>query len=1202
MAHAVTASVWLLPGETVHKDATISGGRLLLTDYRLLFTGRVLVTTWSVPLSLIAKVEVLDLCSLKFVSKLGLSFACEFASENECECWMDRIQQVAFKPGLDKDSFCFLFHDALCARIPDHPFLQCTSKLLSGTVNEKTPAKPSLPLDLRLSSGFNIVDAEYTRMKFGSPWRITQANGSFRICSSYPEYHIVPSDIEDNAIARMSEFRTHKRFPSVVWRSQTTGAVLLRTSEPRVGWMYNRNECDEQFMSSVSRSCMKDPGFYPPKAPTRLLIVDARTFRVAQLKRFLGGGYEYSGYYNEAELCFMDMPNLHAVRVSFERLSQLYAMETDANWFSTLEKTCWLNYISQLLKSSLDIAVAMESVGRPVMVHCTDGWDRTAQLSSLAQLLADPYYRTIEGFVILVEREWLQFGHKFADRCGHGDSYPSGDERSPIFLQWLDCVHQVRIQFPDQFEFNETFLVKLGLHVYSGMFGTFLCNSERCRQEADLDSRTCSVWVLLSQRYNWTITNQFYEASKQRLLEPDWRLPSLRLWNSLYRSALLPTRRITTGVVTLNSSPENASCSVLGESDSHVDQQSSASLRPARASSPEINSCGGSSSADRLLGADVCDGCGMVDLADENLTVTSLSHGSPVQLNTVSDTSPIHPHPLDIADTVATLPVSPFANDSFGVFTNEYDADTRLSSSCCDTFKAGSPKSIGYEHGVAILPLSSVTDDTVQPPSFRNVHFLSDLMPTNVVEHSRTDQLVARSLSPSEGLVLGERHLSFERPCSRNCSISTNEDGGVFVVDDELEHSVPCSTTVLNADSHLSHTLVRPCNLDEDDDDGEAIRWDGCPSQSGYPVDKATSPIFINSRGGGGGNGSMCHVTLDQGAILASENPIKYQSLHSAQRSEDLLHSTNHVNGARDWSDLSTKALIPSFGRQDPVGRSANHVFGATAELSIDAADYTMHDANSCLLLGDFNLPEVCWADLSCSSVVGTFASDFLELPLQLPLHQSVDLPTRYRSDQLPSTLDLTFVKLHDFVELVTEVPEDSCLTEISITEIQIFGLLQGLNPSKAFDPDSIHPKLVHKLTAELSEPLTCVFTISLDSCALPSEWKKAIKCLIFKGGVRALSADYRPISLTSVVVKLFEKLVRDSGVNHLIKFNFLSAAQHGFRKRFSCLANLLVAREAVDNVYAIDLLFVDFSKAFDTLPHQRLIEIEIVWGIRSRP
>ena len=54
-----------------------------------------------------------------------------------------------------------------------------------------------------------------------------------------------------------------------------------------------------------------------------------------------------------------------------------------------------------------------------VLIHCSDGWDRTAQMSSLAQLCLDPYYRTQKGFAVLVEKDWLAFGHKFLDRCGH---------------------------------------------------------------------------------------------------------------------------------------------------------------------------------------------------------------------------------------------------------------------------------------------------------------------------------------------------------------------------------------------------------------------------------------------------------------------------------------------------------------------------------------------------------------------------------------------------------------------------------------------------------------------------------------------------------------------------------------------------------------------------------------------------------------
>ncbi|NXR96754.1 MTMR3 protein, partial [Horornis vulcanius] len=86
-----------------------------------------------------------------------------------------------------------------------------------------------------------------------------------------------------------------------------------------------------------------------------------------------------------------------------------------------------------------------------------------------------------QGFQVLVETEWLDFGHKFADRCGHGENSDDLNERCPVFLQWLDCVHQLQRQFPCSFEFNEAFLVKLVQHTYSCLFGTFLCNNAKER-------------------------------------------------------------------------------------------------------------------------------------------------------------------------------------------------------------------------------------------------------------------------------------------------------------------------------------------------------------------------------------------------------------------------------------------------------------------------------------------------------------------------------------------------------------------------------------------------------------------------------------------------------------------------------------------------------------------------------------------------
>jgi myotubularin-related protein 6/7/8 len=86
---------------------------------------------------------------------------------------------------------------------------------------------------------------------------------------------------------------------------------------------------------------------------------------------------------------------------------------------SKLTKTGWLKHVKLILEGAMAIVKAIQVERKHVVVHCSDGWDRTAQLCSLAQICLDPYYRTFEGFASLVDKEWSSFGHKFSDRSGH---------------------------------------------------------------------------------------------------------------------------------------------------------------------------------------------------------------------------------------------------------------------------------------------------------------------------------------------------------------------------------------------------------------------------------------------------------------------------------------------------------------------------------------------------------------------------------------------------------------------------------------------------------------------------------------------------------------------------------------------------------------------------------------------------------------
>jgi hypothetical protein len=204
--------------------------------------------------------------------------------------------------------------------------------------------------------------------------------------------------------------------------------------------------------------------------------------------RAAGAGYESQANYLNTRLEFYNIPSIHAVRDSFKSLLSI-VLNPSANPSSDIsiskqnEDTQWLTNIRLILKASWDTATMLLK-GVPVLIHCSHGWDRTAQVSALSQLLLlDPYYRTIAGFLILLEKEWLSVGHPYKIRCAHGMDKASrqDEEISPIFLQFLDCVYQLIRFYHNYFEFNSQFILTIADHIYSCRFSQFLfsCESQR---------------------------------------------------------------------------------------------------------------------------------------------------------------------------------------------------------------------------------------------------------------------------------------------------------------------------------------------------------------------------------------------------------------------------------------------------------------------------------------------------------------------------------------------------------------------------------------------------------------------------------------------------------------------------------------------------------------------------------------------------
>ena len=162
-------------------------------------------------------------------------------------------------------------------------------------------------------------------------------------------------------------------------------------------------------------------------------IFDARPILNARVNKVKGGGYEDCGSnsnYQNCKLTFLDIGNIHDVRSSYEKLYDVAYTPMPANerWTSTynhnqLENTYNREVLEKILQGTNEILSSIENQQSTVVIHCSDGWDRTSQLSSLTQLLLDPYFRTFKGFQVLIEKDWCSFGHMFAKRCGH---YSSG--------------------------------------------------------------------------------------------------------------------------------------------------------------------------------------------------------------------------------------------------------------------------------------------------------------------------------------------------------------------------------------------------------------------------------------------------------------------------------------------------------------------------------------------------------------------------------------------------------------------------------------------------------------------------------------------------------------------------------------------------------------------------------------------------------
>ncbi|XP_047607932.1 myotubularin-related protein 2 isoform X3 [Phacochoerus africanus] len=434
----------LLPGENIKdmaKDVTyicpFTGavrGTLTVTNYRLYFKSmeRDPPFVLDASLGVISRVEKIGGASSRGENSYGLETVCK---------------------------------DIRNLRFAHKPEGRTRRSIFENLMKYAFPVSNNLPLfafeykEVFPENGWKLYDSLLEYRRQGIPnesWRITKVNERYELCDTYPALLVVPANIPDEELKRVASFRSRGRIPVLSWIHPESQATITRCSQPMVGVSGKRSKEDEKYLQAIMDSNAQSH---------KIFIFDARPSVNAVANKAKGGGYESEDAYQNAELVFLDIHNIHVMRESLRKLKEIvYPNIEETHWLSNLESTHWLEHIKRL---------------------------------------------------------------------GHGDKNHADADRSPVFLQFIDCVWQMTRQFPTAFEFNEYFLVTILDHLYSCLFGTFLCNSEQQRGKENLPKRTVSLWSYINSQLE-DFTNPLYGSYSNHVLYPVASMRHLELWVGYY--------------------------------------------------------------------------------------------------------------------------------------------------------------------------------------------------------------------------------------------------------------------------------------------------------------------------------------------------------------------------------------------------------------------------------------------------------------------------------------------------------------------------------------------------------------------------------------------------------------------------------------------------------------------------------------------
>lgn len=388
---------------------------------------------------------------------------------------------------------------------------------IKGEIDEELMKKFE---ELFLATAKSVFDDElffYTKINKHEKEEESQLPLSVRRATDLPEeispsysrrIIVVPKEISNATIKYASKYRMKGRFPiiTMVYNNENKPrgntviiAPLARSSQAKVGLSSRKSQQDEHLVEAIRlQSSLKT-----------LLIVDCRPKTSAIANHIKGGGVMKLANYAGCGRCYLGMENIHQVRKAFYKRGDDCCLE-------------WIKGKSLLLRGALRVVESLLK-GEAVLVHCSDGWDRTPQVCALAEILLIAKARTIKGFISLIQRIFIDGGHPFMKRRivfnGSGNDSNDGDECSPIFQQWIEVVYQMLIDRKNCFEFNTYLLGDLLLESYKDDDGGIFVVADYVNNNNNNNNNTDSTYIEIETKNMKKYENPSFTSDIQEITD-----------------------------------------------------------------------------------------------------------------------------------------------------------------------------------------------------------------------------------------------------------------------------------------------------------------------------------------------------------------------------------------------------------------------------------------------------------------------------------------------------------------------------------------------------------------------------------------------------------------------------------------------------------------------------------------------------------